>query len=436
VGILTAYKTVRQTATRVGGAVAGQLSQALGSFVLQVIAARALGASGLGVFALLYGLILVATAVANGLVGDSLTILERRKPDIRAALMWWNVISAGLSGIAGGLFFWASGIVPGVAALLFATTVATFMVESNLRRVLMATMRFWFLVIVDVVATAASLVVLVCCHIIGAVTLNWLLGAWTVGQILGCWVALICCPPAERRLGPWRRPAMRQVAAFGAWRAAQQCVRPGELAAARFLLTIAVGRALFGQLEAARVYMAPAMLVVGGLGSYLFSSYALKDKSSLGELIPRADRASVSMMVLTLGMGGLATLVTPSLGSLITGSSFSMVPLAVFGWAVFAASSAAVMPYASLAAIRGRQHIVMVVRSADLVLSLLALAIVVFALGLDISWAPYVLAAGSFVGGALIRQFVLIPSRSAENARIPSPGFQHTQETEPSGAIG
>ncbi len=435
-GILSTYTRVRDSAMRVGGAVAGQLSQALGSFALQVIAARALGASGLGVFALLYGVILVATAIGNGLIGDSLTILERGKSEIRAALLWWNLISAGFSGLAGGLFFWASGIIPATTAMLFALTAATFMVESNLRRVLMATMRFWFLVVVDVLATVASLVVLVGFHVLGAITLNGVLVGWTVGQVVGCMVAALCSPPPERRLGPWRRPAMRQVAAFGAWRAAQQCIRPGELAVARFLLTIAVGHAVFGQLEAARVYMAPAMLIVGGLGSYLFSSYALKGKSSLAELIPRADRASGSMMVITLGMGALATLATPTIGPLVTGSSFSMVPLAVFGWAVFAASSAAVMPYASLAAIRGRQHSVMAVRAADLVLSLLGLAVLVFVLGVDISWSPYVLAAGSFVGGALIRQFVLVPSCNTENARITSRAIRPDVETEPSGAIG
>src|SRR4051812_38957000 len=152
---------------RVAGALAGQLSQALGSFVLQVIAARALGASGLGVFALLYGLLMVATAVGNGLVGDSLTVLDRDAPEVRSAIISWGLLLPTLAGLTGALFFWASGTIPLSAASVFALTVATFMVESNLRRILMATMRFWYLVLVDSVALAASLAVLAAWSAVG-----------------------------------------------------------------------------------------------------------------------------------------------------------------------------------------------------------------------------------------------------------------------------
>jgi O-antigen/teichoic acid export membrane protein len=401
---------------RVVGAVAGQLSQAFASFVLQVIAARTLGASGLGVFALLYGLLLVSTAVSSGLVGDSLTVLDRGEPEVRSALLSWGAIVCGLAGVLGGLVFWLSGIISGLAAFLFALTVATFMVESLLRRLLMATMRFWYLVVVDLVGLAFSLAVLGVWQATGTVSLDALLVAWVSGQVVGSIAAVWCLPKTERHLGPWRRPAMGRVAAFGSWRAAQQSIRPSTLAAARFLLTIAVGQALFGQLEAARVYMAPALLVVGGLGSYLFSSYALKKTSTVSALIRRADRAAGAMLIVTLAMAGLATIASPWAGSLVTGSSFSMVPLAVFGWGVYAASSAAVMPYASLAAIRGRQRVVMLVRTTDAVLSLAVLCLLIFPGQMEISWAPYELAAGSFLGAALIRRFVLVPLRSSEDS--------------------
>jgi hypothetical protein len=59
----------------VSGAVGAQLAQALASLVLSIVAARSLGADGLGVYGLISGGLVLATAIATGLVGDSLTVL-------------------------------------------------------------------------------------------------------------------------------------------------------------------------------------------------------------------------------------------------------------------------------------------------------------------------------------------------------------------------
>jgi hypothetical protein len=56
----------------------------------------------------------------------------------------------------------------------------------------------------------------------------------------------------------------------------------------------------------------------------------------------------------------------------------------------------------------------MVLRTADSVLSLALLALVVNVLGADVSWAPYVLALGSLIDGAVIRWLVLLPLRREE----------------------
>jgi O-antigen/teichoic acid export membrane protein len=399
---------------RISGAISGQLSQAVGSFVLQLIAARALGASGLGTFALLYSVIVMTTALSNGLVGDSLTVLDRRERPVRAALQNWCLLTSVGAGLIGALWCALVGLVSGPEAVLFALATATFMIESVLRRLLMAVMRFWYLVVVDTVSLVVSLTVLATWHAAAPLTLEAMLLAWVVGQVVATVAAVLCLPAEERRFLSWRPAAMREVAAFGGWRAAQQSIRPCMLTAARFLITIEAGREAFGQLEAARVYMAPALLVVQGLGSYLFSSYAARKNTRWDRLISRADKASASMLVVSLVMGAGAALVSPWAGRFVTGPEFSMVPLAVFGWAVYAASTAAVMPFASLAAVRGRQHLMMALRTADSVLSLVLLWLVVNVLGVDVSWAPYVLAAGSFVDGAVVRWLVLLPLRREE----------------------
>src|SRR4051794_32403811 len=61
--------------TRAIGALGAQVMLALGGFVLQVVATRELGKTGLGTFALLYGAIVMATALSTGLLGDSLIVL-------------------------------------------------------------------------------------------------------------------------------------------------------------------------------------------------------------------------------------------------------------------------------------------------------------------------------------------------------------------------
>jgi O-antigen/teichoic acid export membrane protein len=392
---------------RVSGAVSGQLSQALVSFVLQLVAAHSLGARGLGVFALVYSAMITTTALCNGLVGDTLTVLDRGRAEIRAALQTWCLVaSVGTGVVTAALYLWG-GFVDGRAAAWFALANATFLVESMVRRLLMAVMRFWSLVVVDLATLGGSLLTIGVWRVARPLSIEALLIALVVGQLVGLVVGARLLPAEERHLAPWRPAAMRQVAVFGTWRAIQQCIRPSMLTLGRLIVTAAVGAALFGQMEAGRVYMSPALLVVQGLGSYLFSSYAQTKDHRWAPLVRRADRTASVMLVLTLAIGTIGTLLVPLLGPLVTGSSFSMVPLAVFGWAVYAASSAAVMPYASLASVRGRQRLVVGLRAADSLASLGLLAVVMLPGHASASWAPYLLAVGSFVDGAVIRWIVL-----------------------------
>jgi O-antigen/teichoic acid export membrane protein len=406
---------------RLSGAVSGQMSQALVSFVLQLVAAHALGAAGLGRFSLLYSAMIAITALCNGLVGDSLMVLDRHRPEVRSALQSWCLISAIGTGLVTALLYRWDGLVGWNTMLWFFLANVTFLVESVLRMHLMAVMRFWSLVIVDVASLVASLVVLLVWRSVEPLTLDALLAALVVGQVMGICVVAALLPANERWLAPRRPAAMRQVASFGVWRALQQSIRPIMLTLGRLIVVVAVGQAMFGQLEAGRVYMSPALLVVQGLGSYLFSSYARDRDDPWRALVARADRSSAAMLSLTLVIGVIGTLLVPYLGHLVTGPSFSMVPVAVFGWAVYAASSAAVMPYASLVSVRGNQRLVVSLRTADSVLSLALLAVVMLPGNASASWAPYLLAVGSFVDGAAIRWFVL-RRRVREERRSPERG--------------
>lgn len=388
---------------------AGQLSQALGSFALQLLAARMLGAAGLGAFALAYSLVVTATAVGSGLVGDSLTVLDRRDGRIRGGLQYWAVIAPAITGVAVAFGMALTGRLGRGACVLLGLALAAFLLQDTLRRVLMASMRFWSLPIVDGSGLVASMVTVGAFALAGGVDLRVFLLALFVGQVVSGVVALPLLPAAERHWAAWRRAAIGEVFRFGSWRALQQSLRQIMMTVARSIIIAAVGAVLFGQLEAARIYTAPALLLVQGIGSYLMSSYVRGRSEGMRALLHRADRASRVMLAAAIVVGLAAAVLTPILGPIISGGAYYLDPIAVLGWAVYAASVATVMPFGTLAAISGEQARVVGIRAVDSALSLGLVVALLSVLHVGPSWAPFGLAAGSFIGGAFIRTLILVP---------------------------
>lgn len=387
------------------GALAGQGTLAAGSFVLQVVAARTLGPEDFGVFALLFGAIVMATAVSTGLVGDSLTVLDRHDPVVRWALARCGAWAVAVVAVAGPVL---AGPVAGlslVEAVAFGAAAAAFVAADLGRRLLMAALRFWRLVLVDGLGLVAALAVLVTASAAGRLTLGAVLLAVAAGQTTACGVALTCVP-ADERSRPRRAPGgVRTVAGFGVWRALQQFVRPTTLNLSRWLVLVAAGAVAVGQLEASRLLVAPAMLLVQGLGSYLFASYAADRAAQPAALLARADRAAVVMLGGSLLVTGVVVVALPLVAPLL-GADYRLPLGAVLGWGCYAGSCAAVLPYGSLAAVRGRQVAVLGIRVADAGLGLAAVVALVLVLGVTPDATPWLLAGGSFVGGALCRRLL------------------------------
>ena len=400
------------------GALAGQVTLAAGSLVLQVVAAHALGAEDFGVFALLFGAIVMATAVSTGLVGDSLTVLDRHDPAVRWALTRCAAGTVLAGAVVGPVLAGAAAGLSSTEAVAFGAASAAFMAADLGRRLLMAALLFWRLVLVDAVAFGAALAVLVAASGSGRLTLAAVLVAVAAGQATACGIALACLPAAERSRPHPAPGGVHEVVAFGAWRAVQQFVRPTTLNLARWLVLLAAGASAVGQLEAARLVVAPAMLLVQGLGSYLFASYAADHAAPSSVLLGRADRAAAVMLggsvLVTAAVVGALPLLAPLLGS-----GYRLPLAAVLGWGCYAGSCAAVLPYGSLAAVRGRQAAVLGLRLADAVLALGAVATVVLVLGGSPDAAPWLLAGGSFVGGLLCRQLLLQPLTATPATRTP-----------------
>ena len=396
-------------------AVAAQFSQAGGSFVLQVIAARSLDPAEFGVFALLIGAIVIATGLMTGFVGDSLTVLDRDRPGIRSALQVWCMVVALLTLVAGIITAAGPGTLSGELVALFGATMAVWVLEDTVRRLLMASLRFWSVVVVDLVhatTALALLAVLQAAH--GRLTLLDLMLALLLGQLLALVVGTALVPRADRAVPSWRGAALAEVARFGAWRGLQQGIRPATLTAARLLVAVAAGSAAVGQLEAARVFTAPALLFVQGVGSFLLATYAAERDAPAATAVRGADRAAGLLLLASVALGGAATVLAVPLGAAVTGGRYPLDPVAVAGWAAVAAAVACVMPYASLAAVRGRQAAVVLLRLVDAALSVAAVVAVLWWLRTGWEFVPFAVAAGALVG-AVLQRFVVL--RAPERAR-------------------
>lgn len=389
------------------GAVAAQFSQAGASFVIQVLVARQLGAAGLGVFAVAYGLIVAATAASSGIVGDSLTVLDRDSPSLRSALQWLAVLVPVVTGLALGIGGWATHFLTGKQALLLGAAACAFLLEDISRRWLMAVLAFWRVVLVDVVALAVALAVLVVSRHAGPVTLGDFLGAIFVGQLAGAVAGIALLPAHQRYLVRRAYADFRSVFAFGGLRAVQLVLRPSMLSLVRIIIIVIVGQALFGQLEAARVYASPVLLFIQGTGSYLMSTFAMRRRDSVRQLLRRTDEIAGAMVVVAalaaVGMVVLAPLMTP----IITGSAYHIDSAAIISWSMYSATVALVAPYATLGAVRGRQSEVLTVRFVESVVCVVLVAGLMTTRPELISWAPAAIAAGSLAGGLWLRQVVM-----------------------------
>ena len=394
--------------SRALGAMVAQVWQAIGSFGLQLLAAWLLGAAGLGTLSLCLSIIILATAVASGMIGDSLVILDRHDRRIRAGLQFWTLVLAGVSLVGTVVVLPLTGLLSPLEAVLMAGALVTFQVEELVRRIFMATMRFWRLVIIDSAAAVTALGIVGVWATIDPVALSTFFIALLAGQLVGVVVGLMMLPSAERRLVPLRVAAIREVAGFGAWRGAQVSVAPLVLTVMRVIVAAAAGRAALGELELARIYVAPALLSVQGLGSYLLSSYVRDKQLGLTPLIGRAWRSALAMMAAAVVVGAAIVTVAPQVAHLVSGPSVAVDRLAVAGWVTYVVASASCQPFASLAAARGRPAHVLRCRVVDAGFAVIALSILLHN-GVAATWTPFVLAAGLFLGGALVRQFALKP---------------------------
>ncbi|MDR4533040.1 hypothetical protein [Glutamicibacter sp. PS] len=394
----------------VSSAAGAQATQSAAGFAVALLAAHTLGIEALGLFSILYGALILAAGITSGFVGDSLLVLDRHAAEIRAGLASWFAMLATAIVVAAFITGWLGGALSVGGALVFAAAAAAYIAEDLIRRNLMAVLAFHRIIWMDLLVLAVTLVVALGFLTAGYRGLIFILGAVTVGQLAGMLIGWYLLPRSERR-GVHRPIAWGTVARYGIWRAALQALRPGQLTGARLLVTGALTLAAAGALEAARIYAAPAMLMVSGVCSYLFASLAARQEQSLATALAFTDRAVRYLLLAAVVCGALGMVLLPVAGELITGRQ--PVPLTVLGWLGYAMVVAVATPYGLLAAVRHRARAVFLIRALDSILSLGLVAVAAFVLR-EVSLVPWAAALGALVGGLCIRGLILMPLMRAE----------------------
>ncbi len=392
-------------------AVAAQGLQAGISFVLQILVLRVLGIDDYGRYAVLYGIVVLVMAVLSGLVGDSLVVLHREEPRIRAALEGFALILSLAAGvIAAGVAILLRFADP-LEGLAFGVGLISYSIMEIVRRLLIAHMMFIRAAVADAIGFACAVAVLLTGQWLSGLSLWIVLSATAVGQAVGCLVGWRMLPPSERVLVPIRQPDFTAVWRYGSWRGLQQTLRPALFTVVRVLVISFVSLTAVGLLEAARTYVSPLMIVVGSLSSLLFVRFANLAKAGRAGSLREADRVVVALLLLSIALGGIALLLAPWAGPFIF--KIELDQLSVIGWIAYGISVAMVTPYGALSAVTGRQTTVFFVRLADTALAV-GIATAALAGGASFRTVPFALAGASLLGGVALR-YIAARSDAAGN---------------------
>ena len=361
---------------------------------------RVLGFDDYGRYAVLYGIVILVMAVLSGLVGDSLVVLHREEPRIRAALEGFTLLMSFCGAVVAASAATLLRFADPLEGLAFGVGLVSYTFMEIVRRLLIAHMMFIRAAVSDAIGFACTAAVLLTGHWLNGLSLWIVLSATAAGQAVGCLVGWRMLPLCERFLVPLRQPDFAAVWRYGSWRGLQQTLRPAMFTVVRVLVIGFASLAAVGLLEAARTYVSPLMLVVGSLSSLLFVRFADHAKAGRTGSLREADRVVAALLVLSIVLGGIALLLAPWAGPFIF--DIELDRLSVIGWIAYGISVAMVTPYGALSAVTGHQTTVFFVRLAD---TSLAVGIVAAALaaGSTFRTVPFVLAGASLLGGAVLR---------------------------------
>lgn len=404
-------------AERSGKPLAAIVSQGIvagSSLVLQWIALDRLGERGLGQFAVLFGILITVNSIQSGWLGDSLTVLDRFDPGVRRALVRSQIAIIGLVFVVTTVLSTFVGGVSNTTAILFGLASTAWVIEETLRRLLIARREFTKLVVNDAAFAIGSFALIGFVWASGqSFTLETLVISLLGGAVVAIGVGVIQLPSFELSRGLLGPSRMREVASFAIWRAAQIGLRPGSQAVVRVIVVAAVSYEALGQLEAARLLLAPVLTIVNGAGVYLLPTYSAQAKAG------RRFRPAVPLAMLVVGglaaaYGVAAVVLRQPLTDVLTDEA-SITVTALLAWTAFSIGFGAGVPAGNALVARGQSRTAFFARVVDASIGVaIAAALAWF---VDVDTVPFGLAAGTAVGALIL----LWKLRADHTPRAPLP---------------
>ncbi|GLW99544.1 hypothetical protein [Microtetraspora sp. NBRC 16547] len=393
---------VRGIVASAGGSVLAQVVAALSSLLLQLVAARELGSAGFAALTLLIATLTVITTLHTAWVGDSLTVLDRFDPRVRAALAASLVATLGLGAVVGGILTITLDAAGPPGALLFGVLVVIWLLEDTLRRILAARLEFGRLAANAVVDFSVVFATLGAFWLAGELRLETMLLAMCAGSLAGVGQAVIGLPREELAWPGLREADLRRLVTFATWRAAQAGLRPLTLMLTRVAIAAMVSSAALAAAEGARLLLAPALTLVNGVGAFLLPRM-VRLRESGQPLRPRlALAASLVLTAVTAVTGVIAVLLAKPLEPFVTGGNFPLEPITVAGWAAYSVSIAATLPISMLATAYRHSRLVFAVRLAESVVGVVALLLLLGARPDLVDLAPFCIGMGGVVTSVIL----------------------------------
>jgi O-antigen/teichoic acid export membrane protein len=170
------------------------------------------------------------------------------------------------------------------------------------------------------------------------------------------------------------------------------------------LVAVVASRAALGGLEAARLLVAPAILLVGGVGTFLLPTLTVLDKRDPADVERRVRSLCALLGAGTAAVGLVAVVFARPLGHALTGGHIAVRPLGVAAWAAFATTFATTMPWDGLGAVRRAARQVFLVRVVEGVAALALAAILLVPLDLPVEVAPFGLSAAGLLALFVLRR--------------------------------